>query len=242
MSELGLQLRAALQGDFDREERAALTRVERSVQAALWDFAADEVQGKWRQDIGQSGLRNAGALTKTIRLRRYKNQGLNPAVLVYSNFPIIQRAFEANTVIRSKSGFYLPIPNPDVWPGGRVARPKRNGGQRSNTIALAEQRFGKLRFVYRPGKASLLVAEVRESAARPGTFRRASATAQRTGRGLVTIVVFFLVREARLPRLLRGRVIRDRARQNADRGVEQRFVRYFAQPDLPLQLEGPSQA
>lgn len=240
MSGVGLQLHAALRGDFDKEEREALARVERSVQAALFDFAAEDVQTKWRQDIAQSGLRNAGALTKTIRLRKYKNQGLNPAVLVYSNFPIIQRAFEASTLVRSRSGFYLPIPNPDVWPSGRVARPKRNAGQRSNTIALAEQKFGKLRFIYRPGKASLLVAEVRESAARPGTFRRASATAQRTGRGLVTIVVFFLVREARLPRLLRGNVIRERARRNADQGVDQRFVRYFEQGNAPLQLGGPA--
>ena len=242
MSATGLQLRAALAGDFDKEERAALQRVERSVQAALFDFAAEDVQAKWRQDIAQSGLRNAGALTKTIRLRKYKNQGLNPAVLVYSNFPIIQRAFEASTLVRSRSGFYLPIPNPDVWPGGRVARPKRNGGQRSNTIALAEQKFGKLRFVYRPGKASLLVAEVRESSARPGTFRRASATTQRTGRGLVTIVVFFLVKEVRLPRLLRGNVIRERARRNADHGVDQRFIRYFEQGHAPLQLGGPADA
>lgn len=241
MNGVALQLRAALVGDFDKEERQALIRVERSVQAALWDFAAEEVQTKWRQDIAQSGLRNAGALTKTIRLRKYPNQGLNPAVLVYSNFPIIQRAFEAGTVVRSRDGLYLPIPNPAVWPGGRVARPKRNGGQRSNTIALAEQRFGKLRFVYRPGKASLLVAEVRESAAKPGTFRRASATAMRTGRGLVTIVVFFLVREARLPRLLRGNVIRERARRNADHGVDQRFVRYFERGDAPLALGGPTE-
>ncbi|MBX9707048.1 MAG: hypothetical protein K2X61_03845 [Caulobacteraceae bacterium] len=237
---IGLQVRAALVGDFDKELSDALKRVERSVQAALFDFAAEEVQSKWRQDIAQSGLRNAGALTKTIRLKRYRNQGLNPAVVVYSNFPIIQRAFEAQTIVRSRSGFYLPIPNPDVWPTGRVPRPRRNGGQRDNTIAIAEQRFGPLRFVYRPGKASLLVAEVRESNARPGSFRRASETARRTGRGLVTIVVFFLVREARLPRLLRGNVIRDRARRNADAGIDRRFVRYFEQGDAPLQLGGPA--
>lgn len=240
MSDVGLQLRAALQGDFEKEERAALVRIERSVQAALFDYAAEEVQTKWRQDVAQSGLRNAGALTKTIRLRKYRNTGLDPAVLVYSNFPIIQRAFEAGSIVRSKSGFFLPIPNPDVWPSGRVPRPRRNAGQRSNTIAIAEQRFGKLRFVYRAGKASLLVAEVRESSARPGTFRRASATAQRTGRGLVTIVVFFLVKEARLPRLLRGNVIRERARRNANQGIDSRFIRYFEQADVPLQLGGPS--
>lgn len=239
MSATALQLRAALQGDFDREEQAALKRIEGAVQAALFDYAV-ETQTKWRQDIAQSGLRNAERLTKTIRLRKYKNQGLNPASQVFSNFPIIQRAFEQSTMVRSKQGFFLPIPNPDVWPGGRVVRPSRNGAQRSNTIALAEQRFGPLRFIYRPGKASLLVAEVRGSATRPGSFRKASATALRTGNGLVTIVVFFLVKEARLPRMLRGSVIRERAARNADAAVDRLFIRYFEQPSAPLQLTGGS--
>lgn len=240
MSALGLQLHAALQGNFEKEQKAALTRIERAVQAALFDVAGD-LQSKWRQDVASSGLRNAQRLTKTIRVRHYKNNGLNPASQVYSTFPIIQRAFEQATVVRSSNGFYLPIPNPDVWPGGRVVRPGGRGGQRNNTIALAEQRFGPLRFIYRPGKASLLVAEVRGSASRPGAFRRASATAMRTGNGLTTIVVFYLVKEARLPRMLRGSVIRDRARRNSAREVDRLFVRYFEQDTGPRMLTGPDQ-
>lgn len=239
MNAAGVQLQAALLGNFDKEEREALQRVERSVQAALFDYAKD-TQGKWRVDVGSSGLKNAQKLTKTIRLRQYKNRGLDPAAVVYSTFPIIQRAFEQSTVVRSKEGLYLPIPNPEVWPGGRVVRPSRNGAQRTNTIALAEQRFGPLRFIYRPGKASLLVAEVRASNTRAGSFRMASETAKRTGRGLTTIIVFYLVREARLPRLLRGSVIRDRARRNAAAEVDRLFVRYFESSDTPLQLTGPS--
>lgn len=240
MSALALQIGAALQGNFEKEEKAALNRIERAVQAALFDVSAD-LQSKWRQDVASSGLRNAQRLTKTIRVRHYKNNGLNPASQVYSTFPIIQRAFEQATVVRSSKGFYLPIPNPDVWPGGRVVRPGGRGGQRNNTIALAEQRFGPLRFIYRPGKASLLVAEVRGSASRPGSFRRASATSLRTGNGLTTIVVFYLVKEARLPRMLRGSVIRDRARRNAGRDVDRLFVRYFEQDAGPRMLTGPDQ-
>lgn len=240
MNAFGVQLGAALQGNFEKEERAALSRIERAVQAALFEYTS-EVQSMWRQDVAQSGLKNAQRLTKTIRVRRYKNGGLDPAAQVYSTFPIIQRAFEQATVVRSKSGAYLPIPNPDVWPSGRVSRPSRNGAQRTNTIALAEQRFGPLRFVYRPGKASLLVAEVRGSNSRPGSFRRASATAMRTGNGLTTIIVFFLVREAKLPRMLRGSVIRDRARRNASGAVDRLFVRYFEQDTGPRLLTGPDQ-
>lgn len=233
------QLKAAVLGDFDKEMDEGLERVTGSLQAALFDYAVD-TQTKWRQDVEQSGLRNAGRLTKTIRLRKYKNRGLNPAAQVYSNFPIIQRAFEQATTVRSPNGHFLLIPNPDVWPSGRVPRPGGRSGQRNNTLAIAEQRFGPLRMVYRPGKASMLVAEARSSASRPGTFRKASATALRTGRGLTTIVVFFLVKEARLPRMLRGSVIRERALRNANAAVDRLFTRYFQQSGATAQLTGPT--
>lgn len=233
------QLRAALSGNFEKELSDGLARVQRAVQAALFEYA-QETQTKWRQDVAQSGLKNAQRLTKTIRLRKYKNQGLNPASQVFSTFPILQRAFEQATVVRSKQGFFLPIPNPDVWPSGRVSRPSRNGGQRTNTIAIAEQRFGPLQFIYRPGKASLLVAQVRGSASRPGTFRKASATAMRTGNGLQTIVVFFLVKEAKLPRMLRGSVIRDRASRGAASAVDRLFIRHFESAGTTQLLTGPT--
>lgn len=233
------QLKAALLGDFDKETDQALDRVEGAIQSALFDYAGD-TQTKWRQDVAQSGLRNAGRMTKTIRVRKYKNQGLNPAAQVYSTFPILQRAFEQATTVRSPNGHFLLIPNPDVWPSGRVPRPGGRSGQRNNTLAIAEAKFGKLRLIYRAGQASLLVAEARSSASRPGTFRKASATAMRTGRGLTTIVVFYLVKEARLPRMLRGNVIRERAQRNAAAAVDKLFVRYFEQPGTPALLSGPT--
>lgn len=232
------QLKAALLGDFDKEMDAGLERVEGAVQAALFDYAGD-TQTKWRQDVAQSGLRNAGRLTKTIRLRKYRNRGLNPAAQVYSTFPILQRAFEQATTVRSPNGHFLLIPNPEVWPRGRVPRPGGRSSQRQNTLAQAEARFGKLRLVYRQGRPSLLVAEARASNTQAGSFRKASATALRTGRGLTTIVVFFLVKEARLPRMLRGSVIRERAERNAAAAIDRLFVRYFEQPSGPALLTGP---
>jgi len=233
------QLKAALIGDFDKETNAALKHVEGSIQWALFDYAED-TQAKWRQDVAQSGLRNAQRMTKTIRVRKYRNRGLNPAAQVYSTFPILQRAFEQATTVRSPNGHFLLIPNPDVWPSGRVPRPGGRGGQRNNTLSVAEQKFGPLRLVYRAGKASMLVAEARSSASRPGTFRKASATSLRTGRGLTTIIVFFLVKEARLPRMLRGNVIRERAQRNAAAAIDRLFVRHFEQPGGQALLSGPT--
>ena len=45
---------------------------------------------------------------------------MDPAALVYSRFPLLQRAFESDTVIRAGGAKWLTIPNPDVWPNGRI--------------------------------------------------------------------------------------------------------------------------
>ncbi|WP_461307418.1 DUF6441 family protein, partial [Albidovulum sp.] len=60
-----------------------------------------------------------------------------------------------------------------------------------------ERRTGQhLRFVYRRGAPSLLVADdLRARRGKRGGFARASAAALRTGRGLVTVPIFILVPE-----------------------------------------------
>lgn len=236
--EFALQLQAALTGSVDAEIARGLDRVERALFAALNDYASD-LQARWRQDIAQSGLRNAGALTKTIRRKGYRNSGLDPAAVVYSNFPIIQRAFEDGGTIRSQSGNFLLVPNPDVWPTGRVPQPRRGRGNGAGAVAIAEQRFGPLRMIYRPGKVALLVAEVRASRKHANVFRRASDTARRRGE-LTTIIVFFLVKQVRLPRLLRGKVIRARAEQSSAAAIDRMFTAYMNRGDAPLQLGGPA--
>lgn len=239
MTAVGMQLHAALQGNYDKEVTQGLTRVERALQAALTDYAQD-VQGKWRQDIAQSGLKNAGRLTKTVRQETYRNQGLDPAARVYSTFSLLQRAFEQGDTIRGKDGLWLTIPNPEVWPDGRVRQAGGRGQQRQSSVAIAERRFGPLRFIYNPHGASMLVTDARRSKTRTGTFRYASATAKRRG-NVQEVVVFFLVKQVRLPRLLRGSVIRSRTRRDAAREIDKRFVRYFEADPGPALLTGPSE-
>ncbi|WP_312126564.1 DUF6441 family protein [Brevundimonas sp.] len=233
------QLRAALRGSVDEEIGKGLKQTEVAIQAALFDFAGT-LQDKWRVDVAQSGLRNAVRMAKTVRLRRYPNQGLDPAALVYSSFPLLQRAFEQATTVRSKNGLWLVVPNPEVWPQGRVRRQGGRGArQRESTVGIAERRFGKLRFVYRPNGASWLVADARKSRTRAGTYRYASATAKQRG-NVEEVIVFYVVREARLPRMLRGNVIRDRARRDADATIDRLFVKYFERGSAPNLLTGPS--
>jgi hypothetical protein len=70
-------------------------------------------------------------------------------------------------------------------------------------------------------------------------IRKVSDTARRKG-NFSEQVVFFLVKQARVPRLLHGDVIRARAHRDTDARVGQLFEKYFEQGGKPqLQLTGP---
>lgn len=100
-------------------------------------------------------------------------------------------AFSHGTTVRSKNGMFLLIPTENAPKVGL-------GRDRDKRLAAAEARYGKLRFVYRRGKTSLLVADnVRARGGKRGGFARASEKAVAAGR-TATIVVFILVPVARL--------------------------------------------
>ena len=99
---------------------------------------------------------------------------LNAAAVVWSKAPVIIGAHDAGPLIRARNGLWLAIPTP--------AAGKALGGRRI-TPAGWERRTGlRLRFVYRRGGPSLLVAP-----AAPG---RAAAP------------VFLLVPQVKLPKRL----------------------------------------
>lgn len=92
--------------------------------------------------------------------------------------------------IRSRDGYYLAVPTPAAGSRGRI---------RDLTPGEWERRTGKrLRFVYRPGKPSLLVAEGTLNQ-RSGTYReltdRRTKADQRRGyvRGAATVIIFVLL-------------------------------------------------
>ncbi|GAK46885.1 conserved protein, partial [Tepidicaulis marinus] len=77
-------------------------------------------------------------------------------------------------------------------------------GGRKITPGGWERRTGqRLRFVYRRRGPSLLVADrMRARTGKRGGFSRASASALRTGRGLVTVPMFILVPQVTLAKRL----------------------------------------
>jgi hypothetical protein len=95
-------------------------------------------------------------------------------------------AFSHGSTIRSGSGFFLLIPTENAPKVGL-------GRDRDKRLAAAEARYGKLRFIYRRGKPSLLVADnVRARSGKRGGFAKASVKASAAG-NVATIVVFILV-------------------------------------------------
>ena len=107
--------------------------------------------------------------------------------MVFSKAPDIVRAYEDGAVIRSRYGFFLAIPT--------TAAGRYGDGRKKMTPGLWERMRGqRLRFVYRRGMPSLLVADhLRARSGRRGGFAKASASALRTGRGLATVPMFILV-------------------------------------------------
>jgi hypothetical protein len=113
------------------------------------------------------------------------------AGLVYSRAPEVVGAHAQGATIRSKDGFWLAIPLPAAGKGPR--------GKRMTPGLWEKIRGQRLRFVYRRGKPSLLVAEnQRARQGQRGGFSAASQKAQASGRGLVTVPMFLLVPQVTL--------------------------------------------
>lgn len=122
----------------------------RAVSAGV-SVAATQIQTAWRAQITGAGLGNK--LAKSIRADVYPKGRPSPnaAALVYSKAPKLISAHDTGPLIRSQSGFWLAIPLPAAGKGARGAK---------ITPGQWEKRTGRqLRFVYRQGKSSLLVAD-----------------------------------------------------------------------------------
>ncbi len=201
----------------------------------MFDYGG-EGQSKWRQDYNSSGLANPGRLANTVRIKRYKNQGGNPAVLIYSTMPKVQAAFDAGAtiVVHGKKGAL--VPNPDVWPAKRVARPSGRGGV--TTFQVAVRRFGDLQFVPTPGHAHLVGVFLAKLGATGRRVARRLRNQARNGR----IVVFYVIENPRLPRALHGPEIRRRIQANANSRVVQLYQsRFQAGMSGQRLLPGPDQ-
>ena len=187
---LKVELLGSLVEAMEAEHQAGRKAVAAGVRAA-----GEGLKQDWRGQIVSAGL--GARLGNAIRAKHYPGRpSLGAAALVYaqpSQAPKIVNAFEEGTTIRSQNGFWLAIPT-DAAPRG--ARGKRI------TPGEFERRTGqRLRFVYRRGQSSLLVAEGRLTTRgrSPGRF---AVSRSKTGRGRATVVVFILVPQVTLRKRL----------------------------------------
>jgi hypothetical protein len=170
-----MRLMAALSGELDQMLADEVRIAEQAVTQSIRE-ATDGLKTELRSQITGAGL--GQRLANTWRL-------------VYSRAPEVVGAHDQGATIRSKDWFWLAIPLP---PAGKGPRGKRM------TPGLWEKLRGqRLRFVYRRGKPSLLVAEnQRARQGQRGGFSAASQKAQATGRGLVTVPMFLLLPQVTL--------------------------------------------
>lgn len=181
-----MRLQAAIEGDLRRLLADEMKAAEAAVTAGVRE-AAEGLKLELRQQITAAGL--GQRLANTWRAEVYPKgaKSVGAAGLVYSKAPHLVRVYDEGAVIRCKHGFFLAIPTPAA---GRYG----DGRQKMNPGLWERMHGARLRFIYRQGGPSLLVAEnLRARTGKRGSFGRASATALRTGRGLATVPMFLLV-------------------------------------------------
>jgi hypothetical protein len=155
---------------------AEIAAGERAVTEAVREAGTGLKLG-WRGQITGAGL--GMRLANSIRAEVFPKTGssLNAAAVVWSKAPVIIGAHDAGPLIRARNGLWLAIPTP--------AARKALGGRRITPVAWERKTGLRLRFVYRRGEASLLVAP----------------SGQR-GVGTVMAPMFLLVPQVKLPKRL----------------------------------------
>jgi len=185
-----MRLMAALSGDLDQMLADEVHIAEQAVTQSIRE-ATDGLKTELRSQITGAGLGQRLANTWRGEVYPKGKLSIKAAGLVYSRAPEVVGAHGEGATIRSKDGFWLAIPLPAAGKGPR--------GKRMTPGLWEKLRGQRLRFVYRRGKPSLLVAEnQRARQGQRGGFSAASQKAQATGRGLVTVPMFLLVPQVTL--------------------------------------------
>lgn len=173
--------------------RDEITLAERSVTASVRE-SAEGLKAELRAQVTAAGLGVRLANTWRSRVYPQGRPSISAAGMVWSNAPTIVRAFDEGPVIRSKDGFWLAIPLPAAGKGRR--------GKKITPGEWERLHGQRLRFVYRRGRPSLLVADnQRARGGKRGGFALASGKAIAAGR-VATVAIFLLVPQVHLRKRL----------------------------------------
>jgi hypothetical protein len=182
----GVKILQDIAADMDAEERAGRKAVSRAM-----GTVSDATKADWRRQVEAAGM--GSRLARTIRSQVYPRiPSSNAAGMVWTRAPQIIAAFEQGVTIKSQNGFFLAIPTP-------AAGAKGLGGKRITPRGW-EQRTGiSLRFVYRQGRPSMLVADnARLNTRGQAALNRRKARKDGTQTGSMTVPIFILLPQVRL--------------------------------------------
>lgn len=186
---------AAITGNLHKFMAQQQAAAEAAVTAGVAEITG-RIKDELRGQVTGAGLGSKLAKSWQSQLYPKGKKSIDAAGWIFSKAPKLIRAFNEGALIKSRDGFFLAIPT--------EAAPKRGvGGKRISPSNFPEYSLGRLRFVYRPGKISLLVVDgLRAGTGKRGGFRKASDTALKSGRGLTTVVMFLLVPQVKLKKRL----------------------------------------
>lgn len=187
---LSVKLLQNIVADMEAEERAGRKAVRGGLNAA-----AQGLQAEWRRQVEAGGL--GSRLARTIRAETFPRQpSSNAAALVWTRAPVLIDAFDRGALIKASAGFFLAIPT--------EAAGQRGLGRKRITPGGWEQRTGmRLRFVYRRGAPSLLVADNSRMSTRGlATLNRRKVRKDGVQTGSMTIPIFIMVAQVQLKKRL----------------------------------------
>ena len=146
-----MRLQAAIQGNLNDLLKAELAAAERAVSAGVRE-ATDGLKTELRRQVTGAGLGTRLANTWRGEVYPKGQPSIGAAGFVWSKAPGLVRMYAEGAVIRSKRGLFLAIPTPAAGRYGD-ARQKITPGAWERIHGL------RLRFIYRRGGPSLLVAD-----------------------------------------------------------------------------------
>jgi len=166
-----MQLSAAISGKLEEILEKELKNAEVAITKGV-SSATSQFKEAMRKQVKSAKLGSRLAYTWRGDVYPKSKTSLNTAGMIYTKAEKIMQSFEYGLVVRGKDGFWLAIPTPAI--------PKKIGGKKT-TPALYEKIKGvRLRYIYRPNQASLLVHEQKRK----------------------TIIAFWLVPQVKMPRLI----------------------------------------
>jgi hypothetical protein len=183
-----MRLQAAIQGDLNALLKSELGSAERAVTAGIRE-ATDGLKTELRRQITGAGLGTRLANTWRGKVYPKGQPSTGAAGHVWSKAPGIVRLYAEGGIIRSKQGLFLAIPTPAA---GRFG----DGRQKITPGAWERIHGRRLRFVYRRGSPSLLVADHARLTARGRAVAntgRSKGNAFTRLAGRTTVPLFLLV-------------------------------------------------